>query len=282
VFFKTSRYFFKKGTTMSKDGTSIGARMKIYESHTNQRLMKLIPIYARVDGICFHTFCKGLQKPFDEHLSDLMIDLTMDLAKEFNANCAYTQSDEISFAWNLEDYESEMFCDGRVLKFTSHLASKTSVKFNKMLFNYLPQKSNMEPCFDARIMNLPNITEAANMFLWRELDATRNSVQMAGQAHFSHKQLHGKKGSEIQEMLWQEKKINWNDYPPAFKRGTFIIRRMVMKPPYVSKIPEQFKSKTPQVPVERREFFKYDMPPFTKVANRERVLFFGEEPLTVS
>src|SRR6516162_6072033 len=100
------KIFFPKRTKMSKDGTSLGARMKIYENHTNQRLMKLIPIYARVDGICFHSFCKGLNKPFDDRLSNLMIELTMDLAKEFNANCAYTQSDEISFAWNLEDYES--------------------------------------------------------------------------------------------------------------------------------------------------------------------------------
>jgi tRNA(His) 5'-end guanylyltransferase len=131
-------------------------------------------------------------------------------------------------------------------------------------------------------MNLPNMTEAANMFLWRELDATRNSVQMVGQAHFSHKQLHGKKGSEIQEMLWQEKKINWNDYPSFFKRGTFIIRKKVMKPPDLEKVPEKHRKAVPLCPVERNEFSRYDMPPFTKVTNRERVLFFGEEPLSVS
>lgn len=258
-----------------------GNRMKFYESfETERRLMKLLPIVARMDGICFHTFCHKLKRPYDERLSSLMIELTLQLIKEFNANCAYTQSDEISLGWNIENYESEMFCNGKILKLNSHLASKTSVKFNRLLPDFLPEKTKDEVCFDARIMTLPNVVEAANMFLWRELDAARNSIQMAGRVYFSHKQLHGKNGSQIQEMLFQEKQINWNDYPSAFKRGTFILRRKVIGRPDLSKVPEKYKDRiNPDLPIEKTEFVKYDMPSFSKVVNRERVLFFGEEPV---
>lgn len=260
---------------------SFGDRMKFYESfETERRLMPLLPVVARMDGICFHNFCRKLNRPYDERLSNLMVALTIKLAKEFNANCGYTQSDEISLGWNIENYESEMFCDGKILKLNSHLASKTSVKFNKLLPDYMPEKVGEEACFDARIMNLPNPVEATNMFLWRELDAARNSVQMAGRSYFSHKQLHGKNGSAIQEMLFQEKGINWNDYPSFFKRGTFILRRKIIEKPDLSKVPEKYRDRVnPDLPIEKSEFIKYDMPPFSKVANRERVLFFGEKPV---
>lgn len=263
---------------------NLGDRMKLYESfETKRRLYPKLPCVARMDGICFHSFCRKLKRPYDERLSALMIELTLQLTKEFNVNCAYTQSDEISLGWNLEDFESEMFCNGKILKLNSHLAAKTSVKFNYLLPDFFPEKTKDKACFDARIITLPNVVEAANMFLWRELDAARNSVQMAGRAYFSHKQLYGKNGSQIQEMLFQEKQINWNDYPSAFKRGTFILRRKVMEKPDLTKVPEKYRDKiNPDLPIEKTEFVKYDMPPFSKVANRERVLFFGEEPVLKS
>jgi len=262
---------------------NFGDRMKFYESfETERRLMPLLPCVARMDGICFHNFCRKLKRPYDERLSNLMIALTIELAKEFNANAAYTQSDEISLGWNIDDYESEMFCNGRILKLNSHLAAKTSVKFNSLLPDFLPEKAKDEACFDARVMNLPNPVEAANMFLWREFDATRNSIQMAGQAYFSHKQLHGKSGSMIQEMLSQEKGINWNDYPEYFRRGTYILRRTkkdVLKESDIEKLPLKHHARTnPEIVKERSVYEAISMPPLSKVINRERVLFYGEEP----
>jgi tRNA(His) 5'-end guanylyltransferase len=267
----------------SKDKTSLGNRMKEYESNNlPYRLWKQLPIYARMDGICFHNYCRDLKKPFDERLSLLMIELTMELAKEFNANCGYTQSDEISLAWNIENYESEMFCGGRVQKFNSHLAAKTSVKFNQLIPKYIAPKMNQVAYFDSRVINLPDITEATNMFLWREMDAARNSIQMAARACFSPKELFKKKTSDLHEMLHQ-KGINWNDYPSFCKRGTFIIRNKVLREPDLSKIPMDVRGKVAEFmqtnAVERSEFVKYDMPPLVKVCNRERVLFHGEKPV---
>ena len=76
--------------------------------------------------------------------------------------------------------------------------------------------------FDARCFNIPK-EEVTNLIYWRQLDATRNSIQMVGQANFSHKELQNKSCNDIQDMLHEQKGINWNDYPTVYKRGTAII-----------------------------------------------------------
>ena len=77
--------------------------------------------------------------------------------------------------------------------------------------------------FDSRCFNIPE-SDVANYFLWRQLDATRNSIQMVGQANFSHKELQGKSCSEIQDMLHEQRGINWNDFPVHKKRGSCCIK----------------------------------------------------------
>ena len=77
--------------------------------------------------------------------------------------------------------------------------------------------------FDARCFNIPK-EEVANYFYWRQLDATRNSIQMVGQANFSHKELQNKSCNDIQNMLLTQKDINWNNIPTYQKRGSACIR----------------------------------------------------------
>lgn len=267
---------------MTKD--DFGDRMKMLEGYESARkLFPILPAVCRCDGICFHGFCKSLAKPYDERLSNLMVELAKWLIEEFSADCAYTQSDEISLGWNIDSYYKEMFCGGKIQKLNSHLAAKTSVHFNKLLSTYMPEKTSKEAYFDARIWNVPNLTEATNVFLWREQDATRNSVQMAGHTYFSQKVMHGKNNSEIQEMLFNEKHINWNDYPTFFKRGSFIVKKKIQtKFTDTKDLPlKHVARQNPDLMIERTVYHTYnDMPPFTKVVNREKVLFFGEEPQT--
>lgn len=258
----------------------LSTRIKLYEGReTERRLFTNLPIYARLDGINFHNFCHNLKKPYDERLSNLMVEVTKWLAQKYNANCAYTQSDEISLCWFIEDYNTEMCFNGKIQKLISHLASKLSVHFNKLLPSYIPENVDKDPCFDARVFNLPNLNEVCNTMLFRELDATSNSIQMAGQAYYSHKQLYKKNSSEIQEMLFQ-KGINWNDYPMFFKRGTFIIKKKTLqKFDKIEDLPLNHEArKNPDLMVERTQYIECDMPPFSKVVNREKVLFYGEEP----
>lgn len=77
--------------------------------------------------------------------------------------------------------------------------------------------------FDARCFNIPK-EEVTNLVYWRQLDATRNSIQMVGQANFSHKELQGKSCEKIKEMLITEKGISWEDFHPMYKHGSCCIK----------------------------------------------------------
>lgn len=187
---------------MSKDKSDFGDRMKIYEQHeAGRRCLPLLPICARLDGRGFSKWTRGLNRPYDQRLSEIMIETTKFLVEESQAKIGYTQSDEISLIFG----ESEVFFDGKIQKLVSILASLATAKFNQeattKLINHII-KSGLA-FFDCRIWTVPNQTEAANTLLWRELDATKNSISMAAQHYYSHKELDKKTSSEKQEMLHQ-------------------------------------------------------------------------------
>jgi tRNA(His) guanylyltransferase len=200
----------------------LGERMKLYERIECDRiLIPRLPIYARIDGRCFSNFTRNMKRPYDEAMTRGMIEATRYLVEETHAIIGYTQSDEISLAWYFPEPKSEPLFGGKLHKLTSILAALATAKFNHDMRAYI---RDAFPVFDCRVFNLPNLDEAANAFLWRELDATKNAVSMAASAYFSPKQLHGKSGKEKQEMLFQHHGINFNDYPAFFKRGTFVRR----------------------------------------------------------
>lgn len=262
---------------------SIDDRMKMYETVASiERLMPLLPIIARLDGRSFHNFTKGLKRPYDEGLSQLMIECTDYLVKQTGANCGYTQSDEITLGWAADDFKSSVFFDRRISKMISILSAMLSVQFNKRLPEFLPAEyAERLPLFDCRIWCAPNHIEGANAFLWREQDATKNSISMAASAYYSHKELLNKNGKVKQEMLFQ-KGINWNDYPAFFKRGTFIQKRKVERKLLIEEInelPPKHKARlNPDLIIERTSYVKLEMPPFSKVTNRPEVIFYGANP----
>lgn len=262
----------------------LGDRMKAYENvEAGRRVMPLLPVLARIDGRSFSAFTRGLARPFDERLSRLMVETTRFLVTEADARCGYTQSDEISLAWYTDDPTSQIFFDGRVCKMTSQLAALASVYFNRRLPEFLPiEYAERMPTFDARVWTVPTLAEAANCFLWREWDATKNSVSMAARAHYSHAELHGKDGRAMQEMLWQ-KGVNWNDYPAFFKRGTYVRRVRVSRPFTVDELerlpPKHQARLDPNLVIERSEVRTLELPPLGRIANRVEVLFAGAEPI---
>ena len=233
----------------------LGTRMKeFYEGVPKTRLVRRMPVAIRIDGKAFHTFTRGFQKPFDEILVKSMQD-TMKYLCENIQGCilGYTQSDEITLI--LVDYKhlnSDAWFDYEIQKMCSIAASMATMAFNKafasnvakqskrLYSEYLEEKDasyidtleiamNKGAMFDARCFNIPK-EEVANLIYWRQLDATRNSIQMVGQANFSHKELQNKSCNMIQEMLFSEKGINWNDYPTYLKRGSCCIKTTIQNP----------------------------------------------------
>ena len=224
----------------------LGLRMKtFYEQIPKTRLMRRVPVAIRIDGKSFHTFTRGFQKPFDEVLIKTMQE-TMKYLCENIQGCVlgYSQSDEITLI--LIDYQkftSQAWFDYEVQKMCSIAASMTTMAFNKYFKSYVnlymydnyPSEDTAKygkilinamqkgAMFDARCFNIPK-EEVCNLIYWRQLDASRNSIQMVGQANFSHKELQNKSCSDIQDMLMTQKGINWNDFPTYQKRGSCCIK----------------------------------------------------------
>ena len=261
---------------------ALGDRMKMYEAaEAGRRFMPLLPILARIDGRCFSSFTRGMGRPFDQRFVRCMVETVRKLMEETNACMGYTQSDEISLVWHSESVKTQVWFDGRIAKMTSQLAAHATLHFYRAVETIVPGYAERLPTFDARVWQVPNRTEAANVFLWREWDATKNSTSMAASHYYSPKQLHGKNGPERQEMLFQ-KGINWNDYPTHFKRGTYVQKRVEavpFSPVELAALPEKHAARTnPGLLVERSVLRVLDLPPLGSLANREAVIFDGAEP----
>lgn len=254
-------------------------RMKEYEAReTGRRLMPRLPICVRIDGRAFSRWTRSLTRPYDEGLSRVMIETTRFLIEEANAVVGYTQSDEISLIIMGEDAQSQPLFNGKIQKLSSVLASAATAQFMSLLPKYLPQQAGKIAMFDCRVWNVPDLQEAANVLLWREFDATRNSIQSAASALYSHRELDRKNTSQMQEMIFQ-KGINWNDYPPYFKRGTYLRRARVER-----ELTQEERERIPPAhrppegtSVERTTITALKLPPLRKVNNRAQVLFEGAE-----
>ena len=236
----------------------LGNRMKeYYENIQKTKLMRRCPVILRIDGKAFHTFVRGFQKPFDEILIRSMQE-TMKYLCENIQGCVlgYTQSDEVTLV--LIDYKkftSSAWFDYEVQKMCSIAASMATMAFNRAFAknvkefiynngeNYEVNSEEYKLCevykravekgamFDCRCFNIPK-EEVTNCIYWRQLDATRNSIQMVGQANFSHKELQNKSCNDIQDMLITQKSINWNDFPTYQKRGSCCVRNHMISEPY--------------------------------------------------
>lgn len=248
---------------MGKKTDSLGDRMKGYENASRFSLTRRVPVIIRLDGKAFHTFTRGLQKPFDKTLMTAM-QKTMQYLCENVQNCVfgYTQSDEITLV--LTDYKTintDAWFGNGIQKMVSVAASMATLAFNRYMMEaaeehntYLMDAWNttddewkygetlhnkiLRAMFDARVFTIPK-DEVCNCLIWRQQDATRNSIEAVGQAFFSSKELHKKTCNNIQDMLWKVHNINWNDYPVDCKRGACCYKKEMETPMQDPRDPEK-------------------------------------------
>lgn len=219
----------------------LGDRMKaFYEDRTRIKLPRRTYTIIRIDGKAFHTYTKGLKRPFDTGLIDDMNWTTEYLCKNIQGvKFGYVQSDEISLVLtDFDTLQTDLWFDGNLQKMASIAASMATAKFNQLrMMRACHEGSDVDgyldmddlsgfklAMFDARVFQITSPMEVENYFIWRQQDATRNSISSVAQSEFSTRELHGKKTNEMQEMLFQ-KGINWNDFSPREKRGS-VIRRV--------------------------------------------------------
>lgn len=242
---------------MAKKNDSLGDRMKGYEGVSRNFLTRRVPAIIRLDGKAFHTFTKGMKKPFDSVLTQTMQETMKYLCENIQGYVlGYTQSDEITLV--LTDYatiQTDAWFGYNIQKMCSVSASMATSVFNKVFYRSIDNYFNQEDIlstmfgenseskdrlrqyadtlknalakgalFDSRAFSIPK-EEVCNCLIWRQQDATRNSIEAVGQANFSHHELHKKTCNMIQEMLWSQRGINWNDFPTELKRGSCCVKR---------------------------------------------------------
>lgn len=242
------------------DTSDLAKRMKDYEMRDRYFLQKRIPVAIRVDMRAGHTFTRGFKKPFDNIFMKSMQETAKYMCENMgNAKFAYVQSDEITII--LVDYdtlETDCWFNYRTDKLCSISASMATMAFNKCFIkniqdivyktddmeeyldngsgqliptekhyaNILSSAAEKGAMFDARAFNIPK-EEVTNLIYWRQVDAKRNSIQSVGQAYFSHKELDKKSSDMIQCMLFEERCVNWNDYPTHLKRGSCCVKNKI-------------------------------------------------------
>jgi tRNA(His) guanylyltransferase len=265
---------------MAKDG--LGDRCKGYElAEASRRAMRGLPLLARLDGRAFHTFTRDLKRPYEHGMSVAMIETARYLVQEMNALVGYTQSDEITLAWfESSQSMSDYAFDGRFQKLASVLAGMASTKFFQLVLQHLPSKAKETPHFDCRVWQVPTLADAVDVFVWREDDATKNSVTMAAGAYYSDSELDGKHSGVKQEMLWQ-KGVNWNDFPAFFKRGSYLQRRTferTLSDEERARIPEAHRPPSAAT-FQRTQVVELELPPVRKIANLSAVLFERADPI---
>jgi tRNA(His) guanylyltransferase len=206
------------------DRTSLGDRMKRHEFAFRALLPTRSYTIIRVDVRAAHSYLRHAEKPFDHTFIFHMGEVAKTLCEEISgAVFAYHQSDEISVL--VQDFES----NGTQPWFGGVLAKVVSISAALATAALGAQRPGGYPLFDSRAFSIADPAEVGNYFLWRQRDAVRNSISMAAQAHFSAKQLHGVNTSQMQELLWREKQINWNDYPDSAKRGQVAVKQSGVK-----------------------------------------------------
>lgn len=215
------------------DKTSLGDRMKAYEDAYDTSIISRVPIVVRCDGKGFSKFTKRLmlKKPFDETMCQAMSHTMLEVASKIEG-CVfgYTQSDEITFVLrNDQSTESEPWFGNRIQKITSIVSSMVTAHFIRLM-------GGATAYFDTRVFGVPTVMEAINCLVWRQNDATKNSISCAtyyvvGEAKgkkTARNLMHGLNQKQQQELLFKETGVNWNDYPTKYKRGIGCYREKVV------------------------------------------------------
>lgn len=261
---------------------SLGDRMKTYEMASRTYLTRRTPVIIRADGCHFHTFTRGFAKPFDEFFSMAMIDTMKDLCENIqNVVLGYTQSDEITLVMcDYKNIDTSAWFDNQVQKICSVTAALTTLFFRKnfvkQLNNWIgdsiEDKSFLEKYyraldkgayFDARCFNIPK-EEVCNNLIWRQQDCERNSIQSLAQSLYPHKELQGLNCKQLQDKMFTEKNINWNNLVTYLKRGSCAIKK-----PRLSNINNEYGSWT----------IDFNIPIFTQDRDyiESRINFFTED-----
>lgn len=252
------------------------------KNFTPDQMIPSLPVIIRLDGNNFHNYAKDLDKPFDVGLTTLMIETTKHLVKETNAVIGYTQSDEITLVLYSADRDTSIYHDGKKQKILSKLTGVCVNFFNENRPKYLPEHNKIAN-FDCRIYQAPSLIDACAQLLWRENDATKNSISMLAQANFSHNELQNLNGHQMKTRLKEVKGIEWDNLESKYKKGTYVQRVRTSRPFTQEELdglpPNHNARKEPDMTIERNVISVIELPPLTDIDNKVEVIFHNQTPI---
>lgn len=220
--------------TVAVDATrgrdALGDRMKAYEMATRTVLPRRSWSLIRLDGRTFHSWTRGLGRPYSVRLLDAMGEVTREMCAQVpGVVCALQQSDELTLVTH--DFarpETEPWFGGQVQKIASVSASMMTALFARQFPDRAPAM------FDARVFTVPNRIEVANALYWRYIDGTRNAINAIASAHFSPRRLHGVSTTDRVQMCL-DAGVNLDAVDARFRYGQFARQTTRLRTHYVDR-----------------------------------------------
>lgn len=211
-----------------KSVATLSERMKEYEGSFKVALPQNMPVIVRLDGSHFRTFTRNMKKPFDERLYQAFCETTEYLVKNIpGVKFAYYQSDEISLLIRNDDkISTEPWFKNSLQKILSVSASLTTAKFNESIKKHFP--SAELATFDSRAFIIPE-KEIKNYFLWRQNDASRNSLSMLMQSKYTQKELIGLNREKMINKLYEDLNLIYEEELDIKYRHGISFEKLVVE-----------------------------------------------------
>ncbi|TVY43460.1 tRNA(His) guanylyltransferase, partial [Lachnellula subtilissima] len=210
-------------------------------------------IVVRIDGRGFHKFSDkyAFEKPNDRRALDLMNAAAKAVMSELpDIVIAYGISDEYSFVF----HKSCMLFERRESKLVTTIVSTFTAHFVLLWNSYFPELplSPPLPSFDGRAVLYPSVQNLRDYMSWRQVDCHINNlynttfwalIQMGGlDAKEAEKRTCA---AEKNEILFSRFKINYNNEPDMYKKGSVVFRDYeLVEPGSVSEVADEDSAKT--------------------------------------
>lgn len=208
-------------------------KLKEFENNYNFRLVKKLPLAIIINGRSFKKTTSIIEKPYDVLLSEILGATMIKLSSEVDGTVfAYSFNDEIILISRNDQFEeTQLWYDGNLQKICSATSSiATSVFSNYALRNNINLVG--DPTFTSQVFVLPNIDEVVNMLIFKQQQSLYTSVFFSCFFNLAKKYdpsmvLDTLKNLTLDEkidLLKEEFKIDYRQYPSSFRRGIACYR----------------------------------------------------------
>ena len=233
-------------------------RIDAYQASADTRLLPRVPIVIAVNGRSFSKLTSLLDKPYCPKFAECILNTMLRLCTDIEgALFAYQHNDEIIIiARNDQGTDTAPWYDNRAQKISSITSSIATLHFNRCA-TAIELNIMGEAIFSSQVFVVPNIMEAINTLVYKQQYNFQTSIQSACFYELLKKydkntireMLNGLSLDERIDLLQQESQVDFNEYPPSFRRGAACY-----------KVPRVAEDGT----MKNKWFINPDLPIFTK------------------